>query len=88
MEIVKDELCSDWCISCLIFAYSTFWSAEVIRRKCDHGFPIIRFTLIETAKLTRGRCFPFIDKRVGRIMGVAIFESFSFSIGSHLFQFR
>ncbi len=36
--------------------------------------------LIRTVKLTRGRCFSFIDKRVGRIMGVGIFESFSFSI--------
>ncbi len=35
---------------------------------------------IGTAKLTRGRCFLFIDKIVGRNMGVAIFESFSFSI--------
>ncbi len=35
---------------------------------------------IGTANLTRGCCFPFIDKRVGRITGVAIFEPFSFSI--------
>ncbi len=38
------------------------------------------FTVIGMAKLTRGRCFPFTDKRVGRIMGVAIFESLAFSI--------
>ncbi len=25
-------------------------------------------------------CFPFTDKRIGKIMGVAIFESFSFSM--------
>ncbi len=27
---------------------------------------------IGAAKLTRGRCFPFIDTRIGRIIGVAL----------------
>ncbi len=35
---------------------------------------------IGTPKLTKGRCFPFVDKRVGRIMVVSIFEAFYFSI--------
>ncbi len=42
---------------------------------------------IGAAKVTRGSCFPFIDKRVGRIMEVAIFESFSIISGFNFDNF-
>ncbi len=64
----------------LVAKYPTSWLGKYRRLQLE-GFEI------ETAKLIRGRCFPFIDKRVGRIIGVAIFESF-FLFHNNLFQFR
>ncbi len=52
-------------------------------KQFDSGWFIVNFFTIfcftiATVKLTRGCCFLFIGKRVGRIMEVAIFESFFF----------
>ncbi len=64
-------------------SFVSMWSSSVESSAdtcatCSRSFTVTTKKAIRTTKLTRGPYFPFIDKRVGRIIAVTILKSFSF----------